>query len=512
MSLSAEAINDALKKHKGKRAAARALGVPYSTLWHAMRADASAFTSRLTVNKVHFDGPKRGVKRFIFSCAQAGASVNEPFLRNLEAYAEDIGAKLYIGGITYNQQLGHKLLQAKDFDPRLQHYMTFSQLNIADKLIFCGEINTSPTATRPLMGFETYTRSKWGIFPHPRICLDSIATMFHEPSKIIMTTGAVTEPNYLHRKAGAKAEFHHVIGAVVVEVDKDGDIFCRHLIAEDDGSFQDLDVRVEDGDIWDEQEVAAITWGDIHTERLDISVERACWAPGGMLDTLRPDHQFFHDTMDFSARSHHNIHDPHKRFETFIAGEESVEGAIEEIAQFLTLASRDWCTSVVVESNHDKMLMRWLREGDYKLDTVNALFFLDCQLRVYRAMAAQDESYNLFAEVLVDKGAPYDTVFLKEDASYRICGGKIECAIHGHKGANGAKGHINSFAKMGPKANVGHTHSAAIYEGIYQAGTSSLLDLGYNNGGLSSWNHSHIVTYPSGKRTIVTMQNGKWRA
>ena len=77
MSLSAEAINDALKKHKGKRAAARALGVPYSTLWHAMRADASAFTSRLTVNKVHFDGPKRGVKRFIFSCAQAERKAKE---------------------------------------------------------------------------------------------------------------------------------------------------------------------------------------------------------------------------------------------------------------------------------------------------------------------------------------------------------------------------------------------------------------------------------------------------
>jgi hypothetical protein len=65
---------------------------------------------------------------------------------------------------------------------------------------------------------------------------------------------------------------------------------------------------------------------------------------------------------------------------------------------------------------------------------------------------------------------------------------------------------------MGSKANVGHTHSAAIYEGIYQAGTSSKLDLEYNRGGLSSWNHAHIVTYLNGKRTIITMCGSKWRA
>jgi hypothetical protein len=30
--------------------------------------------------------------------------------------------------------------------------------------------------------------------------------------------------------------------------------------------------------------------------------------------------------------------------------------------------------------------------------------------------------------------------------------------------------------------------------------------------GPSNWTHSHIVTYTNGKRTIVTIYNGKWRA
>lgn len=30
--------------------------------------------------------------------------------------------------------------------------------------------------------------------------------------------------------------------------------------------------------------------------------------------------------------------------------------------------------------------------------------------------------------------------------------------------------------------------------------------------GPSSWTHSHIVTYPNGQRTIITLYAGKWRA
>jgi hypothetical protein len=296
-------------------------------------------------------------------------------------------------------------------------------------------------------------------------------------------------------------------------VDKDGDIFCRHLIAEPDGAFQDLSTTVREGYVSEAQlAVAAITWGDIHHEKLDPAVREGCWGHQGMLDSLCPDFQFFHDAIDFYPRNHHNIKDHHHRFKVYIEGEDSVEETFENLAGFLATTHRSWCHSVVVESNHDRALMRWLKEADYRTDPANAPFFLDCQRRVYQAIIDGDARYHLFEEILRERGVPAAVEFLREDSSYRICGNKIECALHGHKGANGARANIAQFAKMGPKANVGHTHSAAIYEGIYQAGTSSMLDMGYNNGGLSSWNHSHIITYRNGKRAIVTMQNGKWRA
>jgi hypothetical protein len=410
------------------------------------------------------------------------------------------------------------LKHGSKYNPLVEPYLTSKQIDIAGKLLFCGEINISPTATQPLSGFETYTRDKWGVFPHPRVEYRSVATMFASPTKKIMTTGCLTKSNYIARKAGLKAEFHHVIGALLVEVDGDGDIFCRHLLAEDSGAFQDLTMRVADGRVTKGHTLHAITWGDIHAEQLDPVIGEACWGDGGVLDTLRPEFQFFHDAGDFTARNHHNIKDPHHRFKMHTLAEEDVEAGVLKVGAFLNLASRKWCQGVVVESNHDLMLQRWLRDGDYKDDPVNAVFFLECQRELYAALKRKDDNFCIF-EWAVRRGmntmAEQNTKFLRESDTFRICndrGRGIECALHGHRGANGAKGHLSSFARMGSKANVAHTHSDAIHEGIYQAGTCSKLDLGYNRGGLSSWSHAHIGTYASGKRVLIAHQGAKWRA
>lgn len=507
-------------KKLGQRGAARHYSVPRTTLQHwydGAQERVAALKSRKQPKPIRIAKPRVGAKRFIFSSAQDGTRIHEMFLTNLEAYAEFANAEIHIAGFTYNKALFTEHNKHKvRYHERVEPYLTNDQFDVGGKLLFCGEMNTLPTAVRPLEGFQTYTRRKWGVFPHPRISLESIATMFKEPAKQIMTTGAVTLPNYVPKKAGIRAEFHHVIAALLVEIDDDGDVFCRHLIAEKDGSFQDLTTRVENGDIIEGCRVEAITWGDIHFEMIDDSVAEACWGePGednGIIDILQPKYQFFHDVADFRARNHHNINDHHFRFEMFSKGTENVDEIMGKVAGFLADTERTFCQSVVVESNHDKMLLKWLKGADYRNDPINAVFFLECQKRIYQAIASDENDFSIFEYVLKERSRLEHVQFLRESSSFTICehaGGGIECALHGHKGANGAKANIQQFANMGPKANVAHTHSAAIFEGIYQAGTCSKLDLGYNRGGLSSWNHSHIVTYPSGKRVILTMQRGK---
>jgi len=106
---------------------------------------------------------------------------------------------------------------------------------------------------------------------------------------------------------------------------------------------------------------------------------------------------------------------------------------------------------------------------------------------------------------------PKQIRFLGTDEPFQICGKKIECGMHGHLGADGSRGTPNGLNKIGRKAITAHTHSAGIYNGLYVAGTSTDLDMGYNHGP-SSWSHSDVLTYPNGKRCIITKYAGQWRA
>lgn len=524
--LTDEQIIEAIAAHGSMQAAARYYGIPHSTFKdRAGPLMENTFKAVTIETPLFVDAPDEGVTRYIFSSAQTNTKVNKAFLYNLEAYAKHLNAEIVISGFSYKAS---DVNSPGSYDPSIQKYLSKRQINIGNKLLYCGEMNTNPTAVDPLSGFETYTRSMWGIFPHPRISLKSIPTMFSSPAKQIMTTGAVTERNYIQKKAGIKAEFHHVIAALLVEIDSDGDVFCRHLIAEKNGAFQDLTNYVQAGRIFTGWTVEAITWGDIHCEKLDAAVAAGAWGIDSevisplytenvpMLDELMPKYQFFHDVLDFRRRNHHNVWDPHFKFERYARGDERVQDEIMKCAWFLAETEREWCKSVVVDSNHDRALTKWLKTADYRNDPANAIFFLRTQLAFYEAIERDDKDFLLFEWAVKQHDINLDSVkFLKNTDSFIICkeaGGGIECALHGDLGANGAKGNVASFAKMGPKANTADKHAAAIFEGIYQAGHSCNHDMGYNRGGLSSWTPSHIVTYSSGKRIIVTMQGSKYKA
>ena len=454
--------------------------------------------------------------------------MHENFLQQLEAYSEWLSdCELFIGGFTYNKGLFEDN-DARNgwYHERVRPYLTNEQFKIGQRLMFCGEMNTLPTAVNPLSGFEVYTRDSWGIFPHAKIQLQSIATAKFAPSKQLMTTGCVTMPNYVQKKAGIKASFHHQLGAVLVELMPDGSFFCRHLISdgigEDEGGFYDLDRRIENGAVTTGHRVEALNYGDIHHEKLDPTVALTTWGYDvetgktisnvNLLDLLKPRHQFFHDLSDFAPRNHHNIKDPHFLFRTHQTGTDNVEEALIGCSRFLDATFREWCSSRVIQSNHDNALLRWLKEVDYRTDPVNALFFLECQTSYYRQLADGVRDPAIFEQVLrgfVPNGLA-GVGFISEDDSYLICG-NIECAMHGHLGANGARGNPRHYTRMGSKSNTGHTHSPQIIDGAYVAGVSGSLDMGYNRG-LSSWDHSHIVTYPNGARAILSMMEGRWFA
>lgn len=502
-------LESAIKKHGSGRKAAPKLGLPRTTMQDMLnRFRNNEFGANKNIRTSAVSKPRKGkIKRYILSAAQANTMPHMGFLKNLKAYADHMDAEIMIASYAYHHSGGRA--SARIHEDVAPHIVT-EQMEFAGKAVFCPELSISATANNPLMGLEAYTKEKHGIFPHAKLALRAVATPYNRPPKHIMTTGAVTLPNYSAKRAGVKAEFHHIIGALILEIDGDGDVFIRQLVADQNGTFQDLNLLVKDGRV-SRATVAAITYGDIHTEQIDPVVEKVTWGKGGLVDVLAPEHQFFHDALDFLARNHHNIHDPHFRYKMHIEGTENVDAAIKNVADFLQRSYRGYATSYVVESNHDLMLLRWLKEADYKNDPVNAPFFLEAQKACYDAVTRGDMFFSVFEWAILRHLSKKTPVrFLRETDSVMVLG--VEHAMHGHRGANGARGHVSQFAKAGPRAFVAHAHSIAIQEGVWQVGTTSKLDLGYNRAGLSSWSHTHGITYLNGKRALVTVQNGKWRA
>jgi hypothetical protein len=468
-------------------------------------------------------------RRYILSACQDESLPHEAFLDNLEAYAKWFGdCEILIAGFTYNKSVfedgaGRKTGKKDSplyYHDRLKPYLSNSQIQLCDGVLFCGEMNTSPTAVRPLSGFETYTGQNWGIFPHPKVQLEAIATAKMERPKHLMTTGCVTLPNYVQKKAGIKASFHHIIGAVLVEVEPDGAFYCRHIQADDDGSFYDLDRLAAGGKVTTGHNIEALNPGDIHHEKLDPDVamsifgydveQRKTVSNDNLVDWLRPKHIFMHDLSDFSARNHHNIKDPHFLFETHKAKTANVESELRGCAKFLAETRRDFCKTVVVQSNHDNALLRWLKTVDWRDDMENAQFYLRTQLACLNAIDTGERT-PIFEKVLREFSPDglEGIKFVGEDDSYLVLG--IEFGMHGHLGANGSRGNLKQFSKFGRKSVTGHGHSAGWFDGALAAGVCAYLDMIYNKGP-SSWSHSNVLTYQNGKRAIITEMNKKWCA
>ncbi|WP_424578946.1 hypothetical protein [Bradyrhizobium sp. USDA 241] len=390
-------------------------------------------------------------------------------------------------------------------------------------------MNTLPTASQPISDLVTYSRGRWAVFPHAKRQLKSVPS--DDPTiqaHQVMTSGAVTRPKVIPRKAGVKSIFHQVVGATVVQFDEDGDVFCRQITAGDDGSFYDLDAHVANAEVTVGHRVKAITMPDIHVRKIDQTNCMAIFGwdmRGGraqylnsMIDVLNPENVIVHDIFDNEARNHHHVNDNAYSYEMAIRGRDSVENEVEGVGDFLMLAARHDRKIIVAEGNHDLALEKYVREGRYRNDGTNIRYGLQLEDAYLGYVEARSHA--------LDNDLPVPKFSLLEHAirikrpelgelvewcvdgySYLIDG--IQVGNHGFRGSNGARGTVRGFAKAGRKMSIGDKHSPEIDEGVYVSGVMNLRH-GYNKG-LSGWAVTVTIQYPDGKRSLATMQKGKWR-
>ena len=470
-------------------------------------------------------------KRFIFTGAQNDAPIHQEFWLNLKVYAKAIGAQIVVGPWTYETSWwSENNPLARRYDDRIADHMCFGQMEIGPDFVFCGEMNTLPTAGRPISDLTTYSRGKWAVFPHSKLQLKSVpSTDPKQQAHQVMTTGAVTKPKVVPRKAGIKSIFHHVIGATLVEFDAEGRIFCRQINADSDGSLYDLDIHIDrQGVMTRGHRVKAIVGADIHRAKLSTRNAKAVFGfdpntgakvPGSIVEALDPEYFFCHDVFDNETRNHHNIHDNALSYELAVRGRTSVENEVKQTASFLKMLQDAIRGRVmVVESNHDLALERYVREGRYRNDGINIRYGLELenaylQYRERAAHAADAETrtptFSLLEHAVRQANKSLTRVGWIHDAqSFKL--DDVEHGHHGFRGANGARGTVVGFAALGTKMSIGDKHSPEILDGLFVSGVMQLQH-GYNKGP-SGWGVACTVQYPNGKRTLITLQDGFWRA
>lgn len=524
-----EVMNALVRSQGVKRQAARALGMEASLFgYYCDIAEQRGISATVRGNSdapkpAPAKLPKKGeIKRYILTCAQNDTLIHEPTWQALNALASHYDAELMVATLTYKSSAdgsakrGTERSRSDKYDPRIEPYVVDEMRALAPTLVWNGNVNILPTATDPLSGWENYNFRASSIFPHVKCAMRSIPTVRADGAKLQYTTGTVTTRNYIQKKAGQKAEFDHVYGGLLVEVNHEGRWWARQLNVDSRGELYDLDVVVRaNGRVQRHDGVEAIQFGDVHVAQMEDEMMHATWGEGGMVDALRPRMQFMHDLLDFEARSHHNLRDPFKVLELHAKKRDSVEDEIKEIVDFLIgLAQRDYCQTIIVESNHDLHFERWLRDTSWKSDPLNARIHTKATAAFIESIHA-GTSFSALKWALEEYGPVANLTWADPDEGFVILkdeSGGVEMGLHGDLGPNGARGSIRNLSRLGRKVCIGHSHSAGIHNGAYQSGVKARLNMDYTRGAPSSWTQSDIVVYPNGKRQIITWYDGKYRA
>ena len=463
-----------------------------------------------------------GFKRYVVTSAQNNTPVHIGFLQAINNYCEANDAKLIVIPYRYKNPTSVFTPEQKAneyWSAPIEPFIVSEMTRLSDSFVLIANVKVQPTAIEPLSGFDGYTGMDSAIVGHPKIQLRTVPTPSQHLPKILATTGAVTMPNYTDSKAGWKGEFHHSLAALIVEIDDNGDTHIRHIHADDvTGHFYDLDKYYTTNDVTAGHRISALVTGDTHAEFMDDGVKAATYTSADSIcNFLKPEVIVRHDVEDFYARNHHHRGNDLIAFGKHHFGRDNVQDSLQVTADFIDETTYPESVNIIVKSNHDEALDRWLREAEPKHDPENAILYHYLKLNQLENVRMTETGFKSIDPFEFwchnpknGKGlkSKDQTKFLKRDESFSVSG--VELGFHGDIGPNGSRGSIKSFAKIGPKTIIGHSHSPGIYEGCYQVGVSAKLNLEYASGP-SSWLHTHCLVYADGSRTLVHIINGKWR-
>lgn len=341
------------------------------------------------------------------------------------------------------------------------------------------------------------------IYASPKQRLKVIPNVKGGFPRVMMTTGACTVPNYstdryMSERTAYISTIDHVIGAIIVEVEDDEVFHFRQIQAEKSGAFVDMGVYYKPDGIGKLLPVARIL-GDYHAGQHDSTAEAAFLRLQRKVPAQKV---LFHDLFNGLSVNHHENNKHILRAIRHLNGDLILENELKHAAKVLDTWGEVCQERVVVKSNHDEFLSKYLDEGRYVKDYPNKIIALKLAL----AMAEGQDPLRFGVQNLVGLKDPKSVQWLTRKMGMVLAG--VQVGDHGDTyAASSMYGQEHAYGN----AVTAHIHAPEILRGIFRVGTTSLLDLDYNDGP-SAWMHTGCDLYPNGARTLINVIDGRCSA
>ena len=436
-------------------------------------------------------------KNYILTGAQKGAAVDRAFVKNLRALARARKAEILvlpIEGMSKDEELHPSLLDFR---------IVPDDLRLSRKL-FIRQFDVQAQQMNPLLGKGRLVQvDTSAIVASPKQFMKPCATAINQLPKILMSTGVCTLPNYRENQRGRIGEREHTIGAIYVEVDiRSGLFHYRQFRGLPDGSFIEFGARFSGGKITKKVRAEVLVLGDWHNGCVSDATKTATYE---LIRKFQPRHLVIHDLFDGQSVNHHEEEMILRRAGKYAKLElrAELQACGEQLRVFRSLLPKD-SDIIIVKSNHDEFLTRWLEGMRFAGDVRNVRLGLELSIAMLDKLDPLEEG------IIRCYGSRVPgVIFLQRDQDFKICG--LQLGDHGDRGSNGARRATVTDLEnsLGPSI-TGHRHTPEIMRRVYVVGTSTELKLDYNSGA-SSWMNTHAVVWGTDQVQLINLIEGKYK-
>lgn len=450
--------------------------------------------------------------RFFVTTAVTGCEVHQDALAAVQTYCKKNKAALLILPCSDPaQQKDHK--NKWTLSPDLpKKSIVFKEVALNDNLIL-STIKMSAKQLQPLTGIKRLSQKRGSsIVASPKQFLEFVANSNNntEIPRALMSTGAITKASYqtemyMSERTAALAELDHTLGGIIVEIKNGKIFFFRHVqINPKTGAFTDIDRKYNADGTVEKVTADLVQTGDWHVLSTDPIARKVAKE---LVEITKPKYLTFEDFFDGITINPHERHNLVSLSKKAKKGLLSLDFELEACRKEINEICKWPAEQVIFKyGNHEDFLKRWINDGAFMEEPMNKILGMKLnialeELEINPFEYAMREMYGL--------DNPDKVKFLGINDSFKVNG--IENGAHGHLGKGGRRNPaMAEIEECYGASNVGHNHSAAIFRSVFRAGTTTKLQLSYNDGP-SGWTQTHTLQHQDGSRQLIHNILGQWR-